>query len=90
MITFTATGLDSVQSSVSYNLVVKRQCLDANFIIKVGAIPSFKKYILEDPPLIYQLDQQSFYSDQTFKQCPHPVTYTVRNKDGTELSTPTF
>lgn len=39
-ITFTATGIDFVQESVSYLLDIKRQCLDANMQIKIFTVPS--------------------------------------------------
>lgn len=66
VITIKATGLDNVTAQISWTLTMKRQCLDANFILKLTAWPSFVPYILEDPTYEKTLRETSVVSDQTF------------------------
>lgn len=90
VITIKATGLDNVTAEISWTLTMKRQCLDANFILKLTAWPSFIPYILEDPTYEKTLRETSVVSDQTFVQCPHPVVYDLTFSNGTALSDDVF
>lgn len=85
MITLAATGPEAITAELTYQLIVKRPCIDAVLQIQTGAITEHSDYIIEDPTLEIKVDRLKVVSDQNTKQCTQDLLLKAMYKNGTAI-----